>query len=141
MKSCGIVCEYNPFHSGHAYHLEKARSLSEADIMIGVMGDHFVQRGEVPCVSAKERSLEAIRHGLDLVVELPYPYCLEGADHYALGAIKVLELLQCDMICFGSESNSLEVLQEQLVKQEDLDYDPSISYIQQGSLTTSNDIL
>ncbi|MBQ9986885.1 MAG: nucleotidyltransferase family protein [Erysipelotrichales bacterium] len=141
MKSCGIVCEYNPFHSGHAYHLEQARLLSGADVMIGVMCDHFVQRGEVPCVSAKERSLEALRHGMNLVVELPYPYCLESADHYAQGAIQVLERLQCDMVCFGSESNSLEVLQEQVAKQEEIEYDPSLSYLQQGSLSTSNDIL
>lgn len=141
MKSCGIVCEYNPFHSGHAYHIEKTREITQADVVIGVMTHHFVQRGEVACVSSKMRAKEAIKHGMNLVVELPYPYCLESADNYAQGAIKVLEQLQCDFLCFGSESNSLETLKEIAKQQEDTNYNPAISYLDQSGVNTSNDIL
>lgn len=141
MKSCGIICEYNPFHSGHSYHLSKAKEITQAEVMIGVMTHHFVQRGEVACVSAKERAHEALTHGMNLIVELPYPYCLEGADNYAIGAIKILTALQCDALCFGSESNSLALLQENAYKQENQSYDPSKSYLSQSNLETSNDIL
>lgn len=141
MKSCGIVCEYNPFHTGHAYHLSKAKEVTNADVIIGVMTHHFVQRGEVACVSAKERAKEAIKHGMNLVVELPYPYCLESADNYAEGAIKVLEQLHCDYLCFGSESNSLSSLKEIAIQQEITTYNPTQSYLDQSGVTTSNDIL
>lgn len=141
MKSCGIVCEYNPFHTGHAYHLEQSRILTNADVVIGVMTQHFVQRGEVACVSAKERAKEALQHGMNLVVELPYPYCLEGADNYALGAVSILNQLHTDAICFGSESNSLKQLQEIAEIQERQSYNPTQSYLSQGLIQTSNDIL
>lgn len=141
MRSCGIICEYNPFHSGHAYHLSKAKEITQAEVMIGVMTHHFVQRGEVACVSAQMRAQEALKHGMNLIVELPYPYCLEGADNYAIGAIKVLNTLQCETLCFGSESNSLALLQENAYKQENQSYDPSKSYLSQSNIETSNDIL
>ena len=141
MKSCGIVCEYNPFHTGHAYHISKSKEITNADVIIGVMANHFVQRGEVACVSAKERAIEAIKHGMNLVVELPYPYCLEGADNYAFGAISVLDQLNCNYICFGSESNSLEMLKQIATYQEQTMYNPTQSYLNQSGVSTSNDIL
>ena len=45
MLACGDICEYNPFHNGHALHLEQARALSGADYVICVMSGAVTQRG------------------------------------------------------------------------------------------------
>ena len=46
MKNIGIVAEYNPFHNGHAYHIEQARKIAGGGSVIAVMSASFVQRGE-----------------------------------------------------------------------------------------------
>ena len=45
MKAVGLITEYNPFHNGHLYHLNKAMELTGADVSIAVMSGGFVQRG------------------------------------------------------------------------------------------------
>lgn len=44
MKICAVICEYNPFHTGHAYQLTKA--LRRYDAVVCVMSGNFVQRAE-----------------------------------------------------------------------------------------------
>ena len=51
MKICGITAEYNPFHKGHAYQIEKARQAGATHIL-AVMSGNFVQRG-VPAMLDK----------------------------------------------------------------------------------------
>ena len=46
IKAAGLVTEYNPFHNGHLYHLQKSLEITNADIAIAVMSGNFVQRGE-----------------------------------------------------------------------------------------------
>ena len=46
MNVAGIIAEYNPFHSGHLYHLQKTKQLFGADYLIVVLSGNFVQRGE-----------------------------------------------------------------------------------------------
>lgn len=71
MKVLGLIVEYNPFHQGHLYHLNKAKELINPDITIVIMSSHFVQRGE-PAISDKwTRAKVAIKNGVDLVIELP----------------------------------------------------------------------
>ena len=41
----GIIAEYNPFHNGHAYQIQKARELTGCDFVVVVMSGDFVQRG------------------------------------------------------------------------------------------------
>lgn len=112
MKTCGIVAEYNPFHYGHAYHIEQARKLSGADVIIAVMSGNFVQRGEPAVTDKWERSACAIRNGVDVVLELPYIYATQAASQFAKGATDVLKLAKADCICFGSECGNLENLME-----------------------------
>ena len=45
MRTVGIIAEYNPFHSGHEYHLKEAKKKSGADYAVIVMSPDFVQRG------------------------------------------------------------------------------------------------
>ena len=47
MQAVGIVVEYNPFHNGHAYHLEQAKS-GQADLVIAVMSGTFYNVENLP---------------------------------------------------------------------------------------------
>lgn len=104
MKAVGIVVEYNPLHNGHLYHLKKSKELSNCDIVIGVMSPNFVQRGEPAIVSKKERVEEAIKAGVNIVVELPTLYAVENANIFAKYALQILNHLKVSAICFGSET-------------------------------------
>lgn len=112
MKSCGIVCEYNPFHNGHKYHIEQSKNLCDSDIFIAVMSGNYVQRGEIAIIDKWERSKIAIENGIDLVVELPYVFSTQSANNFSKGAIDILKLLKIDYLSFGSETNNLENLKE-----------------------------
>lgn len=71
MKATGIVVEYNPFHNGHKYHLEKARELNPENIIIAIMSGDFVQRGEPSIVDRWTKTEMALANGIDMVIELP----------------------------------------------------------------------
>ena len=104
MKICGIIVEYNPFHNGHLHHLNKTRELTNADIVIAVMSGNFVQRGEPAIIGKEARVKEALRQGIDLVVELPFLYAVENANIFASYALSILNHLGVNQICFGSET-------------------------------------
>lgn len=106
MRSCGIIVEYNPFHNGHQYHADMARKLSDADIVIAVMSGNFLQRGEPAIIDKWTRAKEALNHGVDLVIELPFAYAVQSADYFAAGGVKLLQALQCDALCFGTDNQS-----------------------------------
>lgn len=104
MKSCGIIVEYNPFHNGHQYHAQMARKLSGADVVIAVMSGNFLQRGEPAIIDKWLRTKEALNHGIDLVIELPFAYAVQSADYFAKGGIKLLQAIHCDSLCFGTDN-------------------------------------
>lgn len=138
MKVCGIVSEYNPFHNGHRYHIQKTKKRSHCDVLINVMSGHFVQRGEAAIADKWSRAETAVKEGCDIVIELPYPYALQSADGFAYGAINSLKLAGVDCIVFGSETNDLTSLQ-QLADSKVLK-DPTRS-LASSSNVNSNDIL
>lgn len=110
MKAVGLVTEYNPFHNGHLYHLNKAMELTGADISVAVMSGDFVQRGEPAVLDKYTRTSMALNSGVNLVVELPVNYALSSAESFAAGALKVLDYVKADSIAFGSESGNIERL-------------------------------
>ena len=110
MKAVGLVTEYNPFHSGHLYHLNKAMELTGADISVAVMSGDFVQRGELAVLDKYTRASMALNSGVNLVVELPVNYAVSSAESFAAGALKVLDYIKADSIAFGSESGNIERL-------------------------------
>ncbi len=112
MKAAGIIVEYNPFHNGHLYHINQTKEITNCDVLIAVMSGHFVQRGEPALIDKWQRTEAALKHGVDLVIELPYLYCTQSAQQFADGAVTLLKLAQVDTIVFGSESNNLEELKE-----------------------------
>lgn len=110
MKAVGLVTEYNPFHNGHLYHLNKAMELTWADISVAVMSGDFVQRGEPAVLDKYTRTSMALNSGVNLVVELPVNYAVSSAESFAAGALKVLDYIKADSIAFGSESGDIERL-------------------------------
>ena len=107
LKVCGVICEYNPFHKGHAYHLQKARELSKAQVMVCVMSGPFTQRGDAAIISPRLRAEMAMKAGADVVVELPAAYAIREAEFFALGGVSVLEAMGADCISFGCENEDL----------------------------------
>lgn len=112
MKVLGIIVEYNPFHNGHIYHIQKAKELTQCDYVIAVMSSSFVQRGEPAIIDKGTRSRLAIEHGVDLVIELPFVYACQSADYFAKGAIDLLHALGVTDICFGSEDGNINTFIE-----------------------------
>lgn len=108
MKNIGIVCEYNPFHNGHAYQLQAVRREGRA---ICLMSGNFVQRGAPAIIDKYTRGKGAVLSGADLVLELPLPYAISSAEGFADGAVEIFSRLGVtDGLCFGSESGSAEEL-------------------------------
>lgn len=107
MKAVGVIVEYNPFHNGHAFHLQAARDATGADIVIAVMSGNFLQRGEPALVSKWYRTKMALLNGVDIVIELPYQFATQKAETFANGAVSILDAIGCDSLCFGSESGDL----------------------------------
>ena len=104
MNVIGIVCEYNPFHSGHLYMInESRRRLGEDSVTVCVMSGDFVQRGEAALYSKFARAEAACRCGADLVLELPLPWSVSSAEGFAEGAVSVLAAAGCTHLSFGSE--------------------------------------
>ncbi len=116
MRVAGIVAEYNPFHNGHAIHIEKTREPNggcEATHIVAVMSGSFVQRGEPAIMTKFDRAKAALAGGVDLVLELPVPWCLSSAEGFASGAVSLLNSLGCvDVLSFGSEIGKIEPLQK-----------------------------
>lgn len=119
MKVSGIICEYNPFHNGHARHIGETRR-NGATHIVCVMSGSFVQRGDCALMDKLERARLAVKSGADLVIELPVQYSLAPAEKFAEGAVWLLNSLGAvDELSFGSEcgdvsqlSHALEVVTE-----------------------------
>ncbi|WP_295990941.1 nucleotidyltransferase family protein [uncultured Veillonella sp.] len=110
MKTIGIICEYNPFHNGHAHQLHTLATKYPNDLRICIMSGSFVQRGEPAIFSKFDRARWAILGGADIVIELPTLYSLGSAQLFASGAIQLIKSLSIDMLSFGSETTNLNQL-------------------------------
>lgn len=112
MKVTAIIAEYNPFHNGHAYHLQQARLQTNADYILVVLSGDFVQRGTPALLNKYIRTNMALQSGADLVLELPCISACGSAEFFAYGAVSLLEQLHSvDFLCFGSETPDLAKLQ------------------------------
>ncbi len=113
MKIGGIVAEYNPFHNGHKYQLEKSKELGEWTHVVAAMSSNYVQRGETALISKWARAEMAVKNGVDLVVEIPTLWSTSFAQRFALGGVSLLDSLGCvDMLSFGSECGDIDELIE-----------------------------
>ena len=106
----GIICEYNPFHNGHLYHLSKVKELFPNSLVVLVMSSCFTERGEISLLNKWDKTNIALTYGVDIVIELPFFYATNSADYFANGSIKILNELNCNYLVFGSEINDIDKL-------------------------------
>ena len=111
MWVCGVVCEYNPFHKGHALHLARARAISGADYVVCIMSGAMTQRGQFARHDKWTRARMALLSGADLVLELPARFACAPAPEFARGAVQTLAGLGVlTHLSFGCEENAIPLL-------------------------------
>ena len=111
MNVVGIIAEYNPFHKGHAYQIQKAKEQCGAEFAVVVMNGDFVQRGEPAIFDKYTRTKEALLGGADLIFELPVRFGLSSAGDFAMGGILALNALPfVTHLCFGTDTGDLTPL-------------------------------
>lgn len=122
MKAVGIICEYNPFHNGHVYHIQKAKKMFPDSTLVLVLNGYFLERGEISLLSKQDKTRLALLYGVDLILELPVVFGTQSADIFAKYAIEILNHFRVTDIVFGSESNDIQMIMNMAKKQLDLDY-------------------
>ncbi len=111
MVTVGIIAEFNPFHKGHKYIIEKAKSITGADNVVVVCSGNFVQRGEPSVYDKTYRAKAALANGVDAIFELPVYYSTASAEDFARAGVKFLTDLGCvDYLCFGCEADHIKML-------------------------------
>ena len=109
MRIAAVVCEYNPFHNGHKYQLERIREESGCDKILCLMSGCFTQRGDMALFDKYTRARHAVENGADLVLELPTAFAVGSAEQFARGAVHILASIPAvKVLCFGCESGTKE---------------------------------
>lgn len=157
MNIIGVVAEYNPFHNGHLYHINKIKELYPDSLIVLVTSGYFTQRGHISVLSKETKTKIALDNNIDIVLELPFIYSTQSSDIFAYQAIKILNELKIDTLVFGSESNNINLLKEIVQKQSTSEYEEKVkTYLDEGinyptamskaleldsNITTPNDLL
>ena len=110
MDAVGIICEYNPFHNGHLYHIKCIKKMYPDSTIVLVVSGNFLQRGDVSILNKWDKARLALYYGVDIVVELPFHFATQSADIFAHGAVSILNELGVNKLVFGSESNDIQLL-------------------------------
>ena len=110
--SVGIICEYNPFHNGHLYHLKKIKQMYPDDVIVLILSGNYTQRGDFSIIDKWKKTEIAKKAGIDLIVELPFAFATQSADFFSYGAVTLLEKLKVEKLVFGSESDDISNLYE-----------------------------
>ena len=117
MKIIGLICEYNPFHNGHIYQINKIKELYPDSLIIAIVGTNFTLRGDISIINKWNKTKVALSNNIDIVLELPTLYATQSADIFAYGALSILNKFKIDTLIFGSETNDIELLKK-LANQE-----------------------
>ena len=112
MNAVGIIAEYNPFHNGHKYHIEKVKEMFPDRPIVLVLNGYFLERGDISVLSKEAKTKIALENGVDIVLELPFVYGSQSADTFADAAICLLERLKVTDIVFGSETDNVKLLKK-----------------------------
>lgn len=113
----GVVAEFNPFHNGHKYLLEKAD-----DAVISVTSSSFVQRGDISLINKYDKTAAALSNGVDLALELPAVYSVANAEIFAKSAVSILNACGIvDRLIFGSECGNTKLLNDAASAAENVD--------------------
>ena len=112
MEIIGIIAEYNPFHNGHIYHINKIKEMYPDSILILVLNGYFLERGEISLLTKENKAKIALDYGVNIVLELPFIYGTQSADTFANMSIKLLNKLNVNKIIFGSECADITILEK-----------------------------
>lgn len=110
MNIIGIVCEYNPFHNGHLYQINKIKEKYKDSIVIACMSTSFSQRGDLSILNKFDKTKLSIGNGIDIVIELPYIYTVQSADTFAKYSVSLLNHLKINTLVFGTERDNISDL-------------------------------
>lgn len=133
MEIIGIIAEYNPFHNGHLYHIEKIKELYPNSIIVLILNGYFLERGIISLESKKEKTRLALKYGIDLVIELPFVFGSNSADIFASSSLELLNALGVKKLVFGSESNDVKLLTNVAKKQLSPEFDEDVrKYLKEG---------
>lgn len=129
MIKVGVIAEYNPFHNGHIYHLNKVKEMFPEASLILVLAGNFTQRGDVSVINKWDKAKIALDYGFDLVIELPFNIATSSASLYAKGAIDILNKLNCDYLVFGSETNDVSLFENLVnITKDNEKYEKKVKY-------------
>ncbi len=117
MHIIGTIGEYNPFHNGHIYHINKIKKMYPDSLIILVLNGYFLQRGEISTLTKEDKAKIALNHNIDIVIELPFVFGTQSADIFSEQSINLLNQLNVDTVIFGSESNNVDLLKSIALKQ------------------------
>ena len=112
MEKIGIICEYNPFHNGHLYHINKVKEMYPDSCIILALSGYFTQRGDISILSKYDKTRLALNYGVDVVIELPTLMLTNSADIFGYYAVDALNKAGVEKIVFGSETNDIESLKK-----------------------------
>lgn len=133
METIGIICEYNPFHNGHLYHINKIKELYPDSLIILVLNGYLLERGEISILSKEAKTKIALANNIDIVLELPVIFGTQSADTFAKYSLKILNNFNVNKIIFGSESNNIDLIKEIANKQLNKYFDEKIKiYLDKG---------
>ena len=133
MDVIGIICEYNPFHNGHVYHIKKIKEMYPDSILVLILNGYFLERGEISIESVESKTKLALDNNVDIVIQLPLIFGTNSADIFSDASLELLNELKVNKLIFGSESNDIEKLTELAKKQLNKDYDESVKkYMEMG---------
>lgn len=111
MKIIGIIAEYNPFHLGHAYQIQKIKELYPNSIIIALVNTCFTERGDISIINKWNKTKICLENGIDLVIEFPTIYSTQSADIFASNALKILNELNIDILAFGVETDNNQIFE------------------------------
>lgn len=133
MEIIGIIAEYNPFHNGHIYHINKIKELYPDSIIILVVNGYFLERGEISIESLKNKTILALKHNIDIVVQLPFIFGSNSADIFSDKALEILNELKINKLVFGSECNDINKLKRLATNQINEFYSSKVkTYLKKG---------
>ena len=155
MKIIGIIGEYNPFHNGHKYHIDKIKEMYPDSLVVLVLNGYFLERGEVSILSKEDKVKIALENNVDIVLELPFVFGSESADTFAEYSCLILNHMGCKKLIFGSECNDISLLKkvaamqlkddfnEQVKNELDkgFNYPTALNKVLDVSINTPNDLL
>lgn len=134
MKIVGLIVEYNPFHNGHLYQINKIKEMYPDSIIIAVVSSSFTERGDISILNKWDKTNICLNSSIDIVIELPFVFATQSSDVFGKGAVQLLEQLHIDTLVFGTETENIKWLKEVAdIQLNNKEYDEKVKhYLDKG---------